>query len=98
MDRITDYLIKAKIEAIGFDYTDEEECLKAIKLNTWNFCYIENPSKKLELERHSDMQVRVNFYTEEDLIRGVAVEKSNIRYGIISELSEEAKEMLIYIV
>ena len=60
-DKLTEYLKRAKIKAIGFDYTDEEECLKVVKEDGDLIQYIDNPSEAVQLASVREHGSNINY-------------------------------------
>ena len=97
MDDLTEYLIQAKIKEIGFDYRNEEDCLKAIRRSGWTISFIENPSEKV-INIAKKLGVRKFNHTNENLMELMKTYKQCIRHINISKLTEEEKEILMYLV
>ena len=102
MKDLTEHLKQIKIKAIGFDYTDEEECLKAIRDNPWKIGFAENPSKELVSVAIKEEPLLESVYyskqfkqTEEELIESIRDNPSGIAFAVISKLSEDAKGILV---
>ena len=98
MDDLTEYLKQAKIKLIGFDYTDEKECLKAIQISVEAMYYLEDPSTKL-IEAGRKRGVLSEFrYSCEYIIELIKKDRRKLGYLNISKLTEEQKEILMYLV
>ena len=101
MKDLTEYLKKVKIKEIGFDITDEESCLKAVRKYGYLIQFIKNPSEAVCLAALNQNGYSIHYIenpSEEVCLAAVKQNGNLIRYIDIDSLSEATKEILVYLV
>ena len=98
MKDLTEHLKQIKIKAIGFDYTDEKECLKNVKINGYYIRYIYHPSEAVQLIAVNDNGNLIQYIknpTDNVIMEAVRQGRDIIRYVDVESLSEEVKDILM---
>ena len=101
MNKALNRLKQLKRKAIGFDYEDEKECLKAVKANSFYIQFIKNPSEEVQLaavKQHGRTVCHIKNPTDLVILTAVRNTEYAMAYVDLSIISEELAFQLLLIV
>ena len=94
MKDLTEYLHSIKIKKVGFDYKNEEQCLKALSISINCLKYMDSPSLKVQyaaLARHDGMAIEYIKNPSEEIQLKVV----NINGRLIKHIDNPTEDVVL---